>query len=683
MSTQKLKEELEPIDYNLGLQLIDAHNYKLSDILPADWSEKYRVMSSDVSTFPGKYSYERTPYLREIINHLSLESPARVIAVMKGAQIGFSTGVIENGIGWIISQAPAPILLTSGDKELSKEMMEKRIDQMIDSCGLRHLIRPNSMRKRNQRTGDTSQSKEFPGGFLIADGTNNANKLRQRSFMYGFVDDFEAAPQSDKKAGSTRNLIEQRFASYYSKMKLFYISTPEIKQTSNIEPVYMLGDQRKFHLPCPKCGGFIDLQWKTTIGKSKDLAGITFKLDSKGRLLEKSVGYTCQLCGEFFRENHKWDMLQAGEWFPTAEPSEIGYYSYHISALYAPPGMYNWTHYVRKWIDCYPGGLTGSPDTEKLKSFLNVALGQTYEIRGKSPQIKQLQRNTRRYKVGEVPNLLSIKDGNGEIVLLTCSCDLNGKQDDARLDYEVLAWSENGSTYSIDAGSIGTFEREKSTEERELWTYRNNQPLNVWETFAREVLQREYISDDGHKYTILAAGIDTGYFTNFAYTFVSFMRDYSPPALTIGLKGETTKIRKVDADSSIYKLSRERNDLYVLDVNKIKDDLTDQMQLLWNESSGYPQPPGFMNYPQPEDNKYTTNSYFSHYEGEQKVEETALDGHVIGYKWIKKHSSVKNHFWDCRIYNIAIKDIFVDEFLKSLKIKYGSWGDFCRLIKGK
>lgn len=671
------------MDYDIGLQILDSHKFKLSKVLPSNWAENHRVMTTEVSSFPGKFSYEKTPYLVEIVNHLSQESPARIVAIMKGAQIGFSTGVIENGIGWIISEAPAPILLTSGDKELSKEMVEKRIDQMIDSCGLRHMIRPNTIRRRNQRTGDTSQSKEFPGGFLIAEGSNNANKLRQRSFSYGFIDDFEVAPQSDKRTGNITNLIEQRFAAYYSKMKLFYISTPEIKQTSNIEPVYLLGDQRKFHLPCPKCGGFIEIVWKTTIGKSKDLAGITFKLDSKGRLLEKSIGYTCQLCGGFFRENHKYDMLQNGEWIPTAEQSEPGYYSYHISALYAPPGMYNWTHYVRNFVKCYPNGLSNAPDTEKLKTFLNVALGQTYEIRGKAPKIKQLQKNTRKYKVGEVPNELSIKDGNGEIVLLTCACDLNGKVNDARLDYEVLAWSETGANYSVDAGSIGTFERRQSEEKRELWTYRNTEPMNVWDKLISEVLQKPWPSDDGRKFGILAAGIDTGFFTTYAYNFVDFMQNYSNPVLVCGLKGEGEKARRLDADTHMYRPSRERNQLYVLEVNQIKDDLSEKMQLIWSESSGYTQPPGFMNFPIPSDNKYTMRTYFEHFEGEHKVEEKTSDGRVTGYKWIKRHSSVKNHFWDCRIYNIALKEIFVDELMKASGIKYGGWAEFCRMMKPK
>ncbi len=669
------------MDYldKIGKSLIESHDFRLSDIKPHIWAQDHRVMTSEVSMFPGKFSYDKTPYLMEIVDHLSPDSPARIISVMKGAQIGFSTGVIENGIGFIISQSPAPILLMSGDKELSKESMEKRIDQMIDSCNLRKYIRPNSMRKRNMRTGDTSASKEFPGGFLIADGANNANKLRQRSFQIGFIDDFEAAPQSDKKAGSITNLIEQRFAAYYSKMKLFYISTPEVKQTSNIEPVFLLGDQRYFFLPCPKCGEFIKLEFKAENTGTKEKAGIVFKLDDLGKLIEDSVGYVCPKCSNFFSEKYKFDMLQNGIWKPTAEPSEFGYFSYHISALYAPPGMYNWTHYVRKFLDCYPQGLRNNPDTAKLRTWLNVTLGQTYEERGRAPKVMQLSKNTRSYDVETIPINVSEKDGNGQIILVTCACDLNGKVDDARLDYEILAWSETGSSYSVDYGSIGTFYPKIGTENRELYTYRNNELMNVWDLFLKNVLQKVYIADNGFQFRIDAVGIDTGNFTNYAYNFINDCQNLQYPAFVVGLKGEDDKIRKVNADTPTFRLSKERKNLYILEVNQIKDYLAERIELKWNENEGIDQPYGFINFP--ENKKYSMKKYFTQYESEHKVDKINTDGAIIGHRWVKKHTSVQNHFWDVAVYNMALKDIFSTLICKEAGLKNYDWSDFCQIMK--
>src|SRR6267154_360091 len=200
-----LEEQLEDI--------LDSSRYLLSDIKPSEWAEKNRIMPAD-NPWPGPFRFRRTPYMMEIVNRLSNNDPARVVAVMCGSQIGKSACIIENGIGWIMDQNPGNILFLSGHQELSEEAMNKRIDAMIDSCGLRSIVKPNIIRKKNQRTGDTSKAKEFPGGSLTAGSASNHKLLRQRSIQFAFVDDFDAAKKSSSQSGNTRTLIEQRLAAY-------------------------------------------------------------------------------------------------------------------------------------------------------------------------------------------------------------------------------------------------------------------------------------------------------------------------------------------------------------------------------------------------------------------------------------------------------------------------------------
>mgnify|MGYP000268258048 CR=1 FL=1 len=219
----------ESIDQKI-LDIIYSDDFRLSDLKPSDWAEENRVMTSDVSPYPGPFKYNRTPYLKEVVNLLMPDNPATRIAIMKGAQIGSSTGLIENGIGWIMSQNPTNILLAARDEGMVKDMMDSKIDQMIDSCDLRKLIRPNVMRAKNQRTGDTSMKKEFSGGSLKAYSIQKPGRMRQVSAQIGFLDDFEAAP-SDKDAGAAYGLFQTRFAAYGDRAKVFMISTPEVKQT--------------------------------------------------------------------------------------------------------------------------------------------------------------------------------------------------------------------------------------------------------------------------------------------------------------------------------------------------------------------------------------------------------------------------------------------------------------------
>lgn len=668
------------MDYTGSInEILDSSLYLLSNALPSEWAEANRFMTTDVSPFPGKFSFDRTPYLREPLDCLSPNHPAHTIAVMKGAQIGFSTGVIENGIGYIIAENPGNILFLTGHADLAEEAMSGKIDQMIDGCGLRDMIGPNVLRKKNQRTGDTNKSKEFPGGSLVAGSAGNHKLLRQRSCRVGFIDDFDAAKKSTKESGNTTKMIEQRFAAYADKKKLYYISTPEVRQNSNIEPVYLLGDQRKYHIPCPCCGEFIILHWSIEI--DNQTYGIVYERDSEGYLVNGSVGYRCQGCGDVFTDADKHNLLIEGFFKPTAKPSSEGYYSYQISALYAPPGMYDWEHYVRQYIEANP--INKPPDEKQMQTFTNLVLGECYEEKGKSPQANEIQKNIREYEVGSIPEKMSIDDGNGEIMLLTCACDLNGKIDDARLDYEIVAWSETGASYSIKHGSIGTFipnqtQTQKDKDHRKKFTYMINEENNVWDLFDK-VISTIYETDTGKRKKIVITGVDVGntYGGN-AYSYIE-----RTPGFVIGVKGkDADKGRRFGIDTSTYRIASERSDLYLIEVNQVKDTLADLMDLKWSLKKDLDQPHGFMNFPIPSGGAYTFKDYFSHYEAEHRVVEKNKIGEGVSARWVKKGSK-QNHLWDCRVYNMGLKDIVVGELGKSLKIKTFKWNDYVDMILGR
>lgn len=658
--------------------ILDSFDFKLERLKPSEFAEKYRVMTSDVSPYPGKFSYELTPYLREVIDTMAADSPARVIAVMKGAQLGFSTGVIEPGVGWIMKESPGNILFYVGHSDLVSKAADK-IDQMIDSCGIRNLIRPNSLRK-SKKTGDTSTGKEFPGGSLILGSPGSQKALRQISIRYGFIDDYESVKGSTKESGSTKLMFEQRFAAYYDKMKVYYISTPEVQQTSNIEPAFLRGDQRYYFVPCPLCEEKIRFEWEVKDATNKTIGGITWKMDENNKLIDESVGYTCPECGGFFTDRHKHKMNLLGEWIPTAVPEQKDYVSYHVNSLYAPAGMYNWLHYVNQWLAAHPKD--AEPKEKELQTFYNVVLGKTWKMVGKSPKASQLAVNSGRYEIGIVPNELSKKDGNGEIFMLTLGSDLNGIVEDARLDYEIIAWSVNGSTYAVDHGSIGTFIPRENTRkhkvDRERWTYDHGFENSVWPEFEN-VLNKTFKTDDGKEMSITIAGVDTGHYTAQAYEFIDYFNDI----LIFGLKGkDVDKMRRFGVDTPSTKKARERDNLFLVEVNQIKDSFAELVGLKWDESLGIDQPAGFCNFPAPNGRTFSMPHYFNHFEAEHRIIEKNPKGEDVGARWVKKKSSAQNHLFDCRIYNIALANILSVQICKEAGVKEISWFAFVDIMQG-
>jgi phage terminase large subunit GpA-like protein len=586
-----------------------------------------------------------------------------MISVIKGAQIGFSQGVIVPATIWKIANNPGNIVSLSATAEMSKKFVEQRLDPVIQRCFVKDLIKPNVIRKKNSRTGDTSDSKEFAGGSATFGGLQSYDKMgKQMSFSLGFYDDWDAAKVADKEQGNTFELLRQRFSTAGNSMKQFFISTPQTRP-SNIEILYEMGDQRKWHVPCPCCGEYIEIVWRGQTEEGKSF-GVTFEKDENGKLVEKSVGYTCQKCFGFFKEKHKYDMNLKGKWIPTAEPSEPGFYSYKISALCAAPGMFGWTHYAYQWIRIYEEGYE---DKGKLKVFKNVVLGEAWEeMRSKVSDI-EIQEHTRDYNYGTVPSLLSEKDGNEKIILLTFSCDINGTENDARLDWEVMAHSYSGSTYSVEHGSIGTYQpgvkhqTMKANGERELFTYNFDEKNSVW-TKVEEILFRDYQSDDGRVMKIAFGCVDSGHLKSLVYKFVE---KYS--GLLIAVKGtDADKYTKPTQDLRAFKVSREKPFLYLLEVDRYKDDLSDMLNSKWDKNSEELQPPGYMNFPTPDyrELKYTID-YFKQFSAEEKqIIADEKTGEVKGWKWVNSGKKA-NHFWDVSGYNIAMRDIFTHNFIKA------------------
>lgn len=665
------------------------YDVKLVKMRPSDWVEETVILPDGVSRYKGPFSYDISPYAREIVDRIASDDPARVVAIMKCAQIGLTQGLIIPGMAYIISEDAYPILFMAGDKELAKTSIQERFEPILLSSGLQSLIRPSVIRVKNQRSGDTSFSKEYAGGRLTVEGTNNVTKMRQISVKHIFADDWEAAPRNDKNEGSLRKLMEGRQTSYGNMAKTYFISTPTIKQTSNIEPVYELGDQRKWNWLCPHCDNRIPLEWRIE-KEDGSFAGIKWDLDENGDLINSSVRYICQECGGEIYEREKFDLNLKGKWIATAKPKIENYYSYHLNALVIPPGFVTWVDLVKEWIEACPPGQPVKKGM--LQTFMNIRLGLTWEEQGESPKVMELMHNTAGYDPGVIPDVLSEESGTGKIILLTLACDLNGVMrregysniEDVRLDWELVGHTSEGQTYSIDQGSIGTFRRSRDMKKEELdrdgdrckMTYAMNQSNSVWPEFEA-LMKKDWNCQSGKTMRVNLTVVDTGFFTYHAKQFIDSVDD----CLIVGLKGRVdTNYRSISKDTPIISRSREARKLYLLQVNQIKDQVAEQMKLRPGFDGS--QPEGFMNFPLPRDGKYTLKNYFSHYEGEKRVEVTQ-NGDVIGYSWEKKTSQSVNHFWDVRIYNVAAREIYLDLMkLMDPRIKSLTWNEFVMMVNG-
>ena len=334
--------------------------------------------------------------------------------------------------------------------------------------------------------------------------------------------------------------------------------------------------------------------------------------------------------------------MNKAEWRPTQKGSMFlahGYYFPSWNSLFE-----TWDEVARDWIQAVKDN--------DYEEFYNLRMALPYEDVEESPKASSLKNKIRLYNPGLVPNELAIKDGNGPILLLTCSVDVhkNKKNSDGRLDVEVLGHCANGSTYSV------LWRRLRGDTEaywfREFSAAYQADPealkKNTWYMLETEILGQNYLSDDQKVYPIRLTGIDTAYEGYMVQTFCKRFPEGVIPILGVSkLSNAVNFIKEAKSDHGVY---------YQLMVVKYKDRLEKQMGLKWT-GAPMPQPNGYLNYPT--GGEYT-QEYYDMYGGEQKLNlYDERTGRFKGTIWDRKYSKAPNHAWDCRVYNMALVDIFV------------------------
>src|SRR5436190_6561691 len=82
----------------------------------SQWADEHRMLSSESSAEPGKWSTSRAEYQRGIMDAINEPGVQRVV-VMSSAQVG-KTEIINNTLGFHIDHDPCPILVLQPTLEM-------------------------------------------------------------------------------------------------------------------------------------------------------------------------------------------------------------------------------------------------------------------------------------------------------------------------------------------------------------------------------------------------------------------------------------------------------------------------------------------------------------------------------------------------------------------------------------
>ena len=544
----------------------------------SQWADRYRKLSAESAAEPGQWNTDRAPYQREILD--AVNDPAcEEVVIMSSAQVG-KTELILNTIGYYVDYDPAPILVVQPTLDMAQAFSKDRLAPMIrDTPALTDKVKDSKSRD----SGNTILHKKFPGGHITMAGANSPASLASRPIRIVLMDETDRYPASAGGEGNPIKLAEKRTNTFWNRKKI-KVSTPTIKGESQIEKEFLSGSQEEWCVPCPCCGRFQPYEW--------------------GRIHFSDATMECSFCGEHISEM---DWKQQTGKYIAKFPDRRRKRSFHLNELASP--WKHWEEIIRDFQEANKE-LKENGDINKMKTFINTSLGETWEERGKSADDDSLLSRRERYEA-EIP------DG---VLLLTAGVDV---QDD-RFEMEITGWGRGYESWGVRYEKIfGDLEKDETWDRLE------------------EYLDRELYFASGTSLLLACTCIDTGgHFTTQCYKWLKKMERKG----IYGIKGMggpgIPLIHKVSTNNQ-YKVK-----VFILGVDSGKE-------ILMTRLNTVDEGPGYCHFPINADRGYN-ETYIKGINSEQRVVHIK-DGRPV-IKWVKK-SGTRNEPLDLRNYSTAAAEI--------------------------
>ena len=369
----------------------------------SEWSDIYRMLTSESSAEAGRWQTSRAPYQKEIMDAISNPDIEKVV-VMSSSQVG-KTEIILNIIGYYIDYMPCPMMLVMPIEEMLKSFSKDRLTPMINATP---TLRSKVSDVKSKDSSNTMLHKKFHGGHLTLVGANSAANLASRPIRVLLADEIDRFPEDVGGEGDPLKLAEKRTTTFWNR-KLVYVSTPTIAGVSRIEKEFKNGTMEEWSLRCPSCGEYQILKFT---------------------LLDfETLEMTCEHCGAMHNEK-KWK-LKPGKWIQTNEEYIGKNRSFHLNEMASP-----W----KNWGEIRDDFLQAKNDVEMLKTFINTSLGEVWEEKGEITDYRIVANRAETYEA-EIPD---------NVLVLTAGADV---QDD-RIEVEVLGQGLQGETWGIEYKKI-------------------------------------------------------------------------------------------------------------------------------------------------------------------------------------------------------------------------------------
>ena len=301
----------------------------------------------------------RTRAGRPLIHLPALAEIARddhpLVVIQKSAQVGVSELLVNRALhaadaGW---GERGHVLFLMPNQNQMDDFAQGRIDRALqDSAYLRARLQPEPPRRKG---ADNKRLKLIANGALYLRGADSSRQIASVDADLVILDEY------DQMGEGVLELARKRVSSS-RRGRIIVASTPKIPE-AGINGLFLRSDQRRYSLPCPKCGLEQPLTWEDNLDLDRALV-------------------VCRGCRE------PMNVLAKGRWLAQAPGNDV--HGYHISRLYSP-----WAN-IPEMIEA-----SKAITPFAVQEFQNSDLGETFVPPGGNLSIDIIDRCRREYDLSE------------------------------------------------------------------------------------------------------------------------------------------------------------------------------------------------------------------------------------------------------------------------------------------
>lgn len=344
-----------------------------------EWAERYRVMSSEETPLPGRYSAAVTPVIGDVLDFLA-DPKVRMLVVQKAAQVGYTSGLVCNVLGYFVHWRPSVQVVVFPRDQAAKDFAAEKLDPMIRATP----ALAERINLRSRALGNSQTRKHYPGGLLKLVGSLSPSGVKSTSARVVVIEEPDDVTEDLKGQGSAIRLAQER-GKWFDDGLVLIGGTPTAKGASAVEAMMAQTDQRRCYVGCHHCGEAHALDWSNVDipareqGEPHPVYGL--------RDWERAV-YVCPHCGGIWSDSERAaNIQQRRRWEATAEGdgTVIGVY---LSELYATGAASRLPLLARKYLEADAALQAGN--AALMVAFKNNTLGEVWEYKGELPEVDEL-----------------------------------------------------------------------------------------------------------------------------------------------------------------------------------------------------------------------------------------------------------------------------------------------------